>query len=195
MANGKVVIGFSNPFVALYSATGTTVTYSSGMPLARGVSVSTSVDVSTTDDFYADDASAESGPSTFNGGTVQITADSPLIAAEKMVMGLDEAGTDGFTDYKSSTVIPFVGLGFVVKYMSGGQTLYTPFVYPKVDFQPFDVAAETQGASIDWQTMDMTANIHFDDSADKKWKRVGTDYTTEVEAVTALKKALGVETA
>ena len=39
-ANGRVITGFSKPYIANYAASGTTVTYSGGMVLARGVSVS-----------------------------------------------------------------------------------------------------------------------------------------------------------
>lgn len=35
MANGRVVTGFSDVFVAKYSNTGSTVSYSGGMPLGR----------------------------------------------------------------------------------------------------------------------------------------------------------------
>ena len=38
-ANGRVITGFSQPYVALYSESGGTVTYASGQILARGVSV------------------------------------------------------------------------------------------------------------------------------------------------------------
>lgn len=40
MANGKVITGYSKPYVALYNNNGGTITYTSGMPLARGVDVS-----------------------------------------------------------------------------------------------------------------------------------------------------------
>ena len=44
MANGRVLTGFSLPYIALYSAsTAGVVSYSSGQILARGVSVSLDV--------------------------------------------------------------------------------------------------------------------------------------------------------
>ena len=39
MANGEVITGFSKPYVARYSESNGTVTYSNVQPLARGVSV------------------------------------------------------------------------------------------------------------------------------------------------------------
>jgi len=38
-AAGRVITGFSKPYVAKYSVVGTTVSYTDGMVLARGVSV------------------------------------------------------------------------------------------------------------------------------------------------------------
>ena len=39
--------------------------------------------------------------------------------------------------------------------------------------------AATQAESIEFQTQELTATIMRDDSADRIWKFVGTDYTTE----------------
>ena len=68
-AAGKVCTGFSMPYVAKYSNVGSVVTYSGVMQLARGVSVSLSLD--TTDDnvFHADNVSAETAAAIFTGGT------------------------------------------------------------------------------------------------------------------------------
>ena len=40
MAAGRILTGFSLPYVAKYTNSGSTVTYSQGQKLARGVSVS-----------------------------------------------------------------------------------------------------------------------------------------------------------
>ena len=39
MANGRIITGFSKPYVAKYAESSGTVTYSDGMVLARGVEV------------------------------------------------------------------------------------------------------------------------------------------------------------
>ena len=54
MAAGKVCTGFSLPYVALYSASGNTVSYTSAQKLARGVNVDISPDNSDDNNFYAD---------------------------------------------------------------------------------------------------------------------------------------------
>ena len=44
MSVGKIVTGFSKPYVAKYSASGSTISYSSGQLLSQGVSISGSAD-------------------------------------------------------------------------------------------------------------------------------------------------------
>ena len=44
MAEGRVIIGYSFPYYALYSNTGTPITYSDGNDLARGVGVDFKLD-------------------------------------------------------------------------------------------------------------------------------------------------------
>ena len=75
MAAGKVCTGFSMPYVAKYSATGGTVTYSEAMRLARGVSVTIDPEVGDDNKFFADNITAEVAPGTFTGGTATLTVD------------------------------------------------------------------------------------------------------------------------
>ena len=89
-AAGKVCTGFSMPYVAKYSNVGSVVTYSGVMQLARGVSVSLSLN--TTDDnvFHAGNVSAEAAAAIFTGGTATLTVDGLLAEAEKFILGLPE---------------------------------------------------------------------------------------------------------
>ena len=50
-----VTTGFSEPYVAKYGNVGATVTYSGGMKLGRGVSMSVEVESADDNNFYADD--------------------------------------------------------------------------------------------------------------------------------------------
>ena len=63
-AAGKVCTGFSKPYVAKYSNAGGVVSYSGCMQLARGVSVSLSLDTTDDNNFYADNIVAETALST-----------------------------------------------------------------------------------------------------------------------------------
>jgi len=193
MASGRVCTGFSKPYVALYSNTGTTVTYSDGMELARGVDVNISPESSEDNNFYANNVIAESASGQFTGGTVELTVDGLLTAAEKLIMGLPDADTDGWTAYGANQTVPYVGLGFIVRYQNDGVVKYVPFVLPKVMFNVIGTEAATQEDEIDWQTQSLTAVIHRDDTADQNWKLVGTEFATEALAEAALKKKLGIE--
>lgn len=197
-AAGKVCTGFSMPYVAKYSNVGNVVTYSGVMQLARGVSVALSLD--TTDDnvFHADNVSAETAAAIFTGGTATLTVDGLLAAAEKFILGLPETTkvtADGnqvdVSHYGDGMDIPYVGIGFVVRYQSAGVVTYAPVVLTKARFQQPGLDAATQEESIDWQTQELTATLMRDDTANHDWKLVGADQSTEDAAVEVLKAILG----
>ena len=191
MANGRVCTGFSKPYVAKYSVSSNTITYSDGMALARGVDVSIEPETSEDNNFYADNIAAESASGSFTGGTVTLTVDGLKSAAEKMIMGLPTAGADGFMAYDNTQQIPYVGIGFIARYMSDGVTSYVPYVLAKCVFSQVGTSAATQEAEIDWQTQELTATIMRADDANQTWKYVGNEYSTEAEAYTALTGKLG----
>ena len=85
-AAGRVCTGFSKPYVALYTASGGAVTYSSGQLLARGVSVSASADQADDNNFYADNVIAETESGVFTSGELTLTVDGLLQAAEKLII-------------------------------------------------------------------------------------------------------------
>lgn len=197
MANGKVCTGFSMPFVALYGASNGTVTYSGGIPLARGVSVSLDVEGSSDNDFYADNVLAETDTQSFSNGTVTLTVDGMKAAARKLITGVTTtrsvtvgSSSVEFDVYDDAQVIPYVGVGFVARYMEEGVTTYAPIILPKVKFNPEGLEAETQGEEIDWQTAELEGDIMRDDSSAHAWKMVGADQTTEEGAVAAYKSIL-----
>ena len=200
MAAGKVCTGFSKPYVAKYSATGSTVSYTGGMVLARGVDVSIEPEVGDSNPFYADNIEAENVPGVFTGGTVTLTVDGLLDAAEKFILGLPEPEslsygeeqTAQITSYGDTMDIPYVGIGFIVRYMSGGVTTYAPMILTKARFQTLSTSAATQEESIDWQPQELTADLMRDDSANHDWKKVAADVDTEAEAEEILKAMLKV---
>lgn len=193
MAAGRVRTGFSKPVVAIYSATDEgVVSYSSGMVLARGVSVS--LDISTTDDnnFYADNVVAESDSGDFESGTATFTVDGLNPDAEKLVMGLPDADTDGFMAYNSNQSKPYVGVGWLTRYRSGGTTTWAPTVLPKVMFADPGEEVETSEDTTNFQTQDLDANIYRDDTDEANWKYVGASYATEAIAFEALCSKLNI---
>lgn len=191
-AAGRVTTGFSKPYVAQYSATGGTITYTNGRALGRGVSVSIEPETSDSNTFYADNQAAETDAGTFTGGTATLTVDGLIKESEEFIMGLPKAGEDGWSAYSDKQAIPYVGIGYITRYMSEGKTVFVPTVLVKTKFQQKGDSANTQEDSIDWQTQELTANIMRGDDADHTWKYLGGDFDTEAEAETALKTKLNI---
>lgn len=193
MAAGKVCTGFSKPYVALYSASGTTVSYSDGQLLARGVDVSIEVETSDDNNFYADNVLAESAPRHFMSGTISLTVDGLLAAAESLIMGLPDADSDGWIGYGEDQEIPYVGIGFIARYMSDGVETFKAVVLPKCQFNEIATSAATQEEDIDWQTQELSASIYRSDDSNNNWKFVHpTEFTTEALALAELQTKLDI---
>ena len=192
MANGRVVTGFSDPFVALYANSGTTITYSSCTPLARGVEVTVEAEESSdSNNFYADNVLAESIQGIFSGGTATLTVDGLLETTRKLIYGLPTADGSGWTHFGDNQSVPYVGIGFVTRYMSGGVTSYVPTILTKAIFAAEPQNAATQGDEVDWQTTELKATLLRDDSANHDWKMIGTAQATQAAAVSMITTALG----
>lgn len=187
MAAGRIRTGYSLPYVALYAASGTTVTYSSGQRLARGVSVSIEAEAEDSNIFYADNISAESAPGIFTSGTATFTVDGLKLDAERLIMGIPAADAAGFIHYGESLTVPYVGVGFIVRYMEDGVTSYVPVVLTKCRFVTPNEDAQTATDTIEWQTQEITATILRDDTSNHDWKLVGTAQTTEALAEAKVK--------
>ena len=192
MAAGRVLTGFSLPYVAKYAHSGTTVTYSSGQKLARGVDVSIAPETSDNNNFYADNQLAESAGGTFTGGTLSLTVDGLLDAAEKLIYGLPAKDGSGFYNYDDDAKVPYVGVGFIGRYMSDGVTSYVPYAIPKVKFNYHDVEAATQEDAIDWQTQSLEATIFRSDDSKHTWKKMGEAQTTEASAEAKIKTLFSI---
>lgn len=195
LAAGAVTIGFSLPYVAKYSANAGKVTYSDGMKLARGVSVSLSPETSDSNNFYADNQAAENDGGTFTGGTATITVDGLLKEAEKLIYGLPDEGSDGWSHYGDEAKKDYVGIGYVVKKMSNGVTFYQANILNKTKAVTQEESANTQEDEIDWQTSDIEFNLFRDDSTNHDWKLKGKMFETETEAEEQIKTLFGIATA
>jgi len=197
MANGRVVTGFSKPYVAIYNANEGNPTYSGGMALARGVDVSLDIETADTNDFYADNVLAESAGNAFAGGTVTLTVDGLKDEARKLIMGLPtetelNVGSTSVKvqEYDDRQERPYVGVGFVVRYMENGVTSYVPYVLPKVQFADDGLEAATQEENIEFQTAELEATLMRDDSANHRWRRIAEAQTTEALAETVIQAML-----
>lgn len=191
-AAGKVCTGFSKPYVALYSASGTTITYTSGQKLARGVDVSIEPESSDDNKFYADNIEAETEGGKFTGGTLSLTVDGLLQAAESLIMGLPAADSAGWVHYGDSQEIPFVGIGYIARYVSDGVESYVPTVIPKCIFNQISDSAATSEGSINFQTQSLTAQIKRSDNANRDWRIRGDEEETEAAAEAAIKTMFSI---
>ena len=186
-AAGKVLTGFSLPYVAKY----TTGSYSNLQKLARGVDVTISPEASEDNKFYADNQEAENANGVLTGGTVDMTVDGLKTAAERFIMGLPTTASDGFTAYDDDQNIPYVGIGYIARYMSDGQETFVPTLIVKAKFNQIESNAATQEEEIDWQTQALSAQIYRGDDTKHTWKFVGSDYSSESAAESALIVKMG----
>lgn len=199
LALGRVITGFSHPVVALYNAPGGPGTYSDGRVAARGVSMEMTVETAVNNDFYADDSVAESEAGIFSDGTLTLTLDGMHPEVERFVLGLEApravdigGKTVQFSGTGTSANPPYVGVGVIVEYKSNGKNIYVPVIFTKGKFRQTGMSAKTRQGSIDWQTQEMTVDLHRDDTPEHHWKEVGEDCATADEAIDILHAALNV---
>ena len=194
-----VTTGFSEPYVAKYSNTGATVTYSGGMKLGRGVSMSVEVESADDNNFYADDQIAESETGIMTSASGTFTVDGLEPEAATLILGLPEKGSEtvgddpvDVYDYDDRMSAPYVGVGVLRRVMMKGVTTWEPIVFTKVKFNiPGDEAA-TQEDQIDWQTQDLDASIVRDDTENHRWKRVFARQATKAAALAIIKGYLKI---
>ena len=195
-----VTTGFSKPYVAKYNATGQTVTYSGGMPLGRGVSLSLEVETADGNNFYADNVLAESESTNFTSGTANITVDGLENAAAVLTLGLGSPQPLQVNEtpvqmqgYGKSMAAPYVGYGCVRRTQMQGKVQYWPYILPKVKFSIPGDEIETSEDQINWQTQELSAAVQRDDTAAANWKLISEEgMATEAEAEAAVKAFLNI---
>ena len=194
-----VTTGFSEPYIAKYSNAGTTVTYSGGMKLGRGVSMSIEVESADDNIFYADDIVAETETGTMTSASATVTVDGmePEVAA--FALGLPAATKENIGesqvdvyDYDDRMNPPFLGLGVLRRVMLNGVQYWVPIVFTKVKMNIPSDEANTQEDQIDWQTQELEMTILRDDSENRRWKRVFKRQTTKAAALNIITTYLKV---
>lgn len=189
-AAGRVATGFSKPYVAKYIASGTSVIYQGARRLARGVNVNVQPESSDDNNFYADNQAAESASGLFTGGTVELEVDGLFTSSYNYIMGIEDVA-EGWTADGNNAEVPYVGIGFIVRWMSAGVTSYQPVVIAKCKFSVPEEERATQEDEIDWQTTTLSAAMMRDDTTAEAWRYRGADFATEAEAEAALVERLG----
>lgn len=199
LAAGRVGVGFSDPCVGLYNGTGEPGTHTNGMKLARGVDVSLNITTAEDNKFYADDVVAESDSDQFSEGTVDLTVDGLMAAAERFISGAPdpESVTVGGQQIElmrtgRTATAPYVGFGFIRVYQSLNTEMFVPVILPKVKFRQAGFDAQTKTGTKEYQTQSLTADIMRIDGDAADWRWIGADYTTRDEARNVLHALLGV---
>ena len=193
-------IGVSKPKFAKYSESNGVVTYSGGGSLGKMVNVDVSIDSSDDNNFYADNGIAETDRQ-FSGGTFTANTDDLSHEVSKAILGLKEqelGEITGVTDtevkeliYDDDQVMPYLGLGFIIKKKVKGVTKWRAVILTKAMFSVPNDAATTQGETIDWQTEELSATIMRDDTEKHAWKKEAT-FTTEAQAEAYLNSRLNI---
>lgn len=201
-AKGRVATGFSYPVVGLYGCAGGVVAITKGMVLARGVGVDISVNVASDNEFFADNALAESDNNIFESGTLKLTVDGLFGTAERLISGQEEPAEVTFgegkvkmTKHSADAQPPYIAVGVIVEYRSNNKKIYVPSIIVKTKFKPLGTSVQTRGKTVSWQTQDLEATIHRADDAEASWKWEGEDFATEAEAKNVLNTIFGITAA
>lgn len=194
------IIGVSKPYVAKYSNTDTTVSYTSGQILDKMTEIDISINSAEDNNFYADNSIAESD-SSFSGGSVTVNTADLGPEATALVLGITPvpiADISGVTDEAVNELIfdddqrsPYLGFGCIIKKRVKNVDQWRAIILTKIMFAVPNDAATTQGETIEWQTPQLTGTIMRDDSAKHAWKREAT-FTTEAQAEAYIKARLSI---
>ena len=196
-------IGLSKPYYAVYSAADSVVSYANGGVMGKATEANIEINTSDNNNLYGDNAIAETDRQ-FTSGTLTLSTTDLSQEVSKAILGLKEETLDsitGVTDedvseliYDDTQAIPYLGVGFIVKKVVNGVTMWRGIVLTKVMFSIPSDAATTQGETITWQVPSLTATIMRDDSATRMWKREAT-FTTEAQAEAYIKDRLSISAA
>lgn len=195
-----VTTGFSKPYVAKYSASGQTVTYSGGLKLGRAVSMTLDIETADDNNFYADNVLAETESSNFTSGSATITVDGLDNDAAALILGLGatqelqvNSAPINMQGYGQAMQAPYVGYGCVRRTQMQGKVQYWPYILPKVKFSIPGDEVETSEDQINWQTQELSATVQRDDTAAANWKLISEEgMDTEAEAEAAVKAFLSI---
>lgn len=193
-------IGLSKPYYAIYSNTGTTVTYSKGGVIGKYTEFSLELEDGDNNILYADNGPAESDNS-FAGGTATVTTDDLIAERMLAILGLKkEAITEPALSTKDAYWLvfdddqdtPYIGLGGIIKKKINNATKYQAFILTKIQFTNPGLEAVTQGETIEWQTQELSATIMRSDEAKSRWFMISNELDSEEDAEKIIKAHLNI---
>lgn len=194
-------IGLSRPYIADYNYSGSgSPTYTNGRRLGKATQLELSLDEGESNILYGDNGPAESD-NQFSGGSINVSTTDLLPAPMLQALGLKSEliQATGLTTqnaqwivYDDDQVIPYQGFGGIVKKQIDNVVKWVAVVFLKIQFANPGFTAVTQGASIEWQTSTLTAQVLRSDAPGHRWQMMSTPLDTEDDAEAALKAALGI---
>lgn len=153
------------------------ITYGTGLVVAKAVSADLAWNRSANNNFYADDAVAETDNSITNG-TLKFGVDHLTLDAEEKVFGLEKETSGNTTIYsETDQPAPAGGFGYIRVLRKSGVTSYRAFWIHKIRFGVASESAKTKGETIAWENptiegtiigvlIDTTGKVYFRQKAD-----------------------------
>ena len=132
-------IGLSKPYYAIYSSTGSTVSYSDGGLIGKATELTLELEGADANILYADNGPAESD-NQFAGGTLTLSTDDLLPEPMMAILGLKQEAMDldGATTtspqwivYDDDQTIPYVGFGGIIKKQISNVTKWVAVVFKR----------------------------------------------------------------
>lgn len=193
-------IGLSKPYAAVYSNTGTAVTYAQGVLIGKAVELSIEIDESDDNILYADNGPAETA-NDFSGGSFTITTDDLLPDVMVKILGISEepitsdtikSETPKWYKWDDAQATPYMGFGAIVKVQHNDAVKWQAIVLPKIKFSNPSDTFTTQGETIEWGTPEIGGTIMRSDAEKHPWKMISSPMDSESDAEEALKTFLQI---
>lgn len=188
--------GLSKLVLASYSASGNTVTYATPVVQEKMASYSYSVERSSSDGLYLDNYEAERDSGSFGSGELTLGTGDISNATSKLILDVKEnsvtVGSSSVNEliYDDETVGKELGVGVIEYHQVDNVDMYRAVWFYRVQFDIPAGSANTKGATIEWQTPEITGSIlrsaAFDNSTGKHPWKATADFETEADALTYL---------
>lgn len=175
------------------------VTYTDGRVLAKAVSYTVSLDEPTRNDFYADNAVAESDNQVFNGGNISL--DPAQISPENKAWLLGQTArsvtvgtntTVDVYDYDDNMEPPYVGFGMIEMLQVDNVDKFQAIILVRAKTRIPANTATTKGETINWQTHPITADIYRDETTAHRWMSESEYFDSEADAKAYLNSIFGI---
>lgn len=188
-------VGMRFPVVAPITSRvhGQSIVYGQGMVLGAGVTVTYRPN-RRDNPLYADNVRKENDKGMTDYG-LDVEVDDMVVAARKMVFGDKELTKQTKTIYaETAGSAPYVGYGNMTKEIRDGESHYTAWWYPCVQFAQAEVTQTTKRENIEWATAKLTGTgmVVNEGDVEEGAARYYAEFDTEAAAEAWLKEKAGI---